>query len=126
MKKQCFATNSVSHKKSLSVRVAWLLCSVPMVCGTGAVMAAPDSATRPATDKEASTDDAAAKKKPELPIPKEESSVTHHDVKIGDQPITYTATAGNLLIRKGDDPVASMFYVAYTREGVKDTWIGVR
>jgi carboxypeptidase C (cathepsin A) len=120
MKEQCFATNIVSHKKSLSVRVAWLLCSVLMVCGTGAVMAAPDSATRPATDKEASTDDLPAKKKPELPIPKEESSVTHHDVKIGDQPITYTATAGNLLIRKGDDPVASMFYVAYTREGVKD------
>ena len=35
--------------------------------------------------------------------------------------IRYTATAGNLLIRNDDDdPVASVFYVAYTRDGVKD------
>ncbi|HWV98721.1 MAG TPA: hypothetical protein VNZ64_03410 [Candidatus Acidoferrum sp.] len=51
------------------------------------------------------------------PIPKEESAVTHHQVKIGSQEIPYTATAGNLLIRKGDDPVASIFYAAYTRDG---------
>jgi carboxypeptidase C (cathepsin A) len=50
-------------------------------------------------------------------IPKEESSVTHHRVTISSQEIAYTATAGNLLIRKDDDPIASMFYVAYTRDG---------
>ena len=53
-------------------------------------------------------------------IPKEQSSVSHHQVKIGGEEISYTATAGNLLIRNDDDPVASMFYVAYTRGGVKD------
>lgn len=50
------------------------------------------------------------------PIPKEEAVVSHHVVKIGGQDVRYAATAGNLLIRKEDDPVASMFYVAYTRE----------
>ena len=54
--------------------------------------------------------------KPGKPIPKEEAVVTHHAVKIGGQDFRYAATAGNLLIRKEDDPVASMFYVAYTRE----------
>jgi carboxypeptidase C (cathepsin A) len=62
------------------------------------------------------TNEASATKKTDSPIPKEESTVTHHQVNIGGKDITYTATTGNLLIRKGDDPVASMFYVAYTRE----------
>lgn len=62
--------------------------------------------------------DQADSKKTELPIPKEKFSVTHHQLKIGGEDIAYTATAGNLLIHNGDDPVASMFYVAYTRDGV--------
>jgi carboxypeptidase C (cathepsin A) len=64
----------------------------------------------------AGTADKAAEK-PGKPIPKEESSVTHHQVKIDGRDIAYTATAANLLIRKEDDPVASIFYVAYTRDG---------
>ena len=62
----------------------------------------------------------ATPKKGELPVPKETSSVTHHTVKASGQEIPYTATAGTLLINKGDDPVASFFYVAYTRDEVKD------
>ena len=38
-------------------------------------------------------------------------------MRIGDKGILYTATAGNLLIDNGDDPVASIFYAAYTRDG---------
>src|ERR1700685_2461199 len=87
--------------------IAWLFCA--------ALLAARAAA---AADNAPSTNEPAAGKKAELPIPKEESSVTTNNVKIGDQSIIYTATAGNLLIRKGDDPVASMFYVAYTRDGV--------
>src|SRR5580658_2143318 len=52
--------------------------------------------------------------------PKEEASTTKHVVKIGGVDIPYTATAGTLLIRKDGDPVASVFYVAYTRDGVND------
>src|SRR5262249_2870875 len=55
--------------------------------------------------------------KADKPVPKEETSVTHHSVKIGSREVAYAGAAGNLLIHKGDDPIASMFYVAYTREG---------
>jgi carboxypeptidase C (cathepsin A) len=61
----------------------------------------------------------ATAEKPTPPVPKEESSVTHHQAKIGGQGFSYTADAGNLLIPAGDDPAASVFYVAYTRDGVK-------
>ena len=50
--------------------------------------------------------------------PKEDSSVTHHSVSVDGTSIKYTATAGTLLIRDDkDEPTASMFYVAYTRDG---------
>lgn len=55
----------------------------------------------------------------ELPVPKESASVTHHKLTLDGVEIPYTATAGTLLIRKGDDPVASVFYVAYTRDDSK-------
>ena len=53
--------------------------------------------------------------------PEERSSVTHHSATIGGQQINYTATAGTYIIR--DDagtPKATMFYVAYTKDGVED------
>jgi carboxypeptidase C (cathepsin A) len=55
------------------------------------------------------------------PVPKEEKVVTQHNVSINGQTIRYTATAGTLLLRddKGD-PTASVFYVAYTKDGVGD------
>ena len=58
----------------------------------------------------------------EASVPKEESSATHHSVSVaGDGSVAYTATAGNLLIRNDkDEAVASMFYVAYTKDGDKD------
>ncbi len=61
-----------------------------------------------------------AAKRPDLPVPKEESTVTHHQVRIGEQDIPYTATAGNLVISRGADPIASVFYVGYVRDTVKD------
>jgi len=51
--------------------------------------------------------------------PKEDSAVSHHSVSVGGASIKYTATAGTLLIRDDkDEPTASMFYVAYTQDGV--------
>jgi carboxypeptidase C (cathepsin A) len=85
--------------------------------GIGAAAAADDDADEgKAAEKEGSADG----KKADLPVPKEGASVSHHQVSVDGQDIGYTATAGNLLIRKGDDAVASMFYVAYTRDGVTD------
>ncbi len=51
----------------------------------------------------------------DLPVPKEDKSVTHHSVTVNGKSISYEATAGTLLIKdEKDEPVASMFYVAYT------------
>jgi len=57
--------------------------------------------------------------KTEAPIPPEKSSVTHHDMTLNGQALHYTATAGTLLIRDGEDdhPYGSIFYVAYTVDG---------
>jgi carboxypeptidase C (cathepsin A) len=51
----------------------------------------------------------------------ESSSVTHHTATIAGQKIAYTATAGNMILRAEDGkPRGSIFYVAYTRDGVED------
>ena len=56
------------------------------------------------------------------PIPKEDKAVSHHSVDIGGHTISYTATFGNLVIKNDkDESVASMSYVAYVQDGVKDT-----
>ena len=53
------------------------------------------------------------------PIPPEKNSVTKHDLQLNGQALHYTATAGTLLIRDGEDdhPYGSIFYVAYTLDG---------
>lgn len=53
------------------------------------------------------------------PIPPEKTSVTHHDLVLNGRTLHYTATAGTLLIRDGEDehPYGSIFYVAYTVDG---------
>jgi carboxypeptidase C (cathepsin A) len=113
----------VIQPTSVARRLAWWLCVALIAGNTGAAIAASsDSDSNKTTEKVAVNEDSsqqtAADQKSGKPVPKEESSVTHHEVKIDGQEIHYTATAGNLLIRDGDDPVASMFYVAYTRDGV--------
>jgi carboxypeptidase C (cathepsin A) len=52
------------------------------------------------------------------PVPQETSSITQHSIVLDGQTIHYTATAGNLLVRDGENhPNGSMFYVAYTQDG---------
>ncbi|MFT5140911.1 MAG: carboxypeptidase C (cathepsin A) [Rhodothermales bacterium] len=59
-------------------------------------------------------------KKP-MVIESEKTSVTRHSVKIGNQTVNYTATAGTLhLAGEEDQDAASIFYVSYTREGVEN------
>lgn len=54
--------------------------------------------------------------------PEERRSVTEHSMRVGGETVRYTATAGTLFL-KGEDgePEASIFYVAYTKDGVDDT-----
>ena len=55
------------------------------------------------------------------PVPKERAVSTQHSVTIGGRTIHYTATAGTILLRnKKNQPTASMFYVAYTEDHVRD------
>ena len=61
----------------------------------------------------------ANKQENQQPIPPEKSSVTKHDMTLDGRTLHYTATAGTLLIRDGEDdhPYGSIFYVAYTLDG---------
>ena len=48
-------------------------------------------------------------------------SSSSHSVRIGGADVSYTATAGRLVLRKDDnEPKAHMFFVAYTRDGQTD------
>ena len=74
-----------------------------------------------AKDAEGADKDAKAAKKDENPVPPEKTSVSHGSVDVGGRTIRYTATAGTLLIRDDkNEPDASVFYVAYTADGVRD------
>lgn len=58
------------------------------------------------------------------PAPKvltEEFSVTHGSVTIDGQPLVYTATTGNLILKDSDKQKASIFFIAYTKDDVKET-----
>jgi carboxypeptidase C (cathepsin A) len=72
-----------------------------------------------AQDKDAKPADAAAAAP--APIPKEESSVTEHSIRIGGQTVPYKATASTMLLKneKGE-PTALLYSTAYTRTDVKD------
>ncbi len=57
----------------------------------------------------------------QTPVPPESAAVTHHEWKAAGTPVAYTATAGNLVIHDDDDkPYGSVFYVAYTEDGVSE------
>jgi carboxypeptidase C (cathepsin A) len=59
------------------------------------------------------------KKDAALPIPAEAKVETKHDWAAGARAVHYTATAGTLLIKDEEDKaIGSMFYVAYTEDGV--------
>lgn len=71
------------------------------------------------------TPPAETEKKEEKPTPQERIAVTHHSLRLGERELAYTATAGTLLLKeedqeKGEKPKASVFYIAYTLDGVED------
>jgi carboxypeptidase C (cathepsin A) len=63
-----------------------------------------------------------AQDRPAGPPPRAESPVTtQHSLTIGGRSITYTATAGTLLVRnEKDEPTASIGYVAYVQRAAGD------
>lgn len=57
------------------------------------------------------------------PPPEERTVTTEHSLRIGGETIRYRAVAGTLHLdnAKDDEPAASVFYIAYFRDGVSDT-----
>jgi carboxypeptidase C (cathepsin A) len=54
-------------------------------------------------------------------VPKAESSVTSHQVKIDGNTIRYKAIAGTTILKNDEgDPLANFGYTAYLKEGVED------
>ncbi len=57
----------------------------------------------------------------EAPFFPTDPSVTQHEVMIDGQRIAYTATAGTMTLRDNkEEPIADIFYIAYTRDDVED------
>jgi carboxypeptidase C (cathepsin A) len=74
-------------------------------------------AAAPAKAPEAKETDKDKDKKP----PEDKLSKTQHTLTLDGQKIPYTATAGTLVLKDEDGtPKASMFSIAYVRDGVKD------
>lgn len=64
-------------------------------------------------------------KKAEPIAVKEQTSKTKHKITINNKELKYTVTAGTLLLKeeqddKGETPKATIFYIAYSLDGVKD------
>lgn len=88
--------------------------------GRAAAAAAQEQAKESAPAAETKT--AGAKSAGEATVPKEESSVTEHTIRIGGQTIPYRAIAATILLKNDkSEPIASIFSIAYVRTDVKDS-----
>lgn len=77
----------------------------------------PSAAERKDKDAKEPAKDAKEKSKE----PEEKHVESDHTITIGGQEISYKAVAGTILLRDEEDkPTASIFYISYTRDGVKD------
>src|SRR3984893_14137025 len=93
---------------------------IGLVAVLAAAMAMPAFSQAPEGRQRATGEAPAAKDEQSVAIPAETNSVTKHDWSEGGRTIHYTATAGNLLIRDDQDKAnGSIFYVAYTEDGVE-------
>jgi carboxypeptidase C (cathepsin A) len=106
---------SGSFKKSVVSRIS----RVGIVTGLAAAMVVPAVSQAPEGRQRGTGEAPAAREEQSVPIPPETNSVTKHDWSEGGRTVHYAATAGNLLIRDEQDKAnGSIFYVAYTEDGV--------
>lgn len=59
------------------------------------------------------------------PTPEEKTSITQHTLKVNGKSLNYTVTTGTIILKEedekeGEKPKASIFYVAYTLDGIED------
>lgn len=103
----------VFSKCCRSIVIAGLMVAIPT-----AAFAQPKKGSDGAS-KEGDADAGSSAKESEKVV--EQSSVTHGKVDIGEVSVRYKATAATIQLEKsGKRPAASIFYVAYEREGVKN------
>jgi carboxypeptidase C (cathepsin A) len=71
--------------------------------------------------EEGKKEESKEKDKERDPFKEEQKKETKHFVQIGGAKIDYTAIAGTVLLRNAkNEPTASIFYIAYTRDGIDD------
>jgi carboxypeptidase C (cathepsin A) len=90
---------------------------------TFSFLSAPSTAQEPAAHPAPAEKPKAGPEKEKEPkmVPQDKVSRTQHSITIGGQKIAYTATAGTLVLADEEGkPKASFFYIAYTKDGVKD------
>jgi carboxypeptidase C (cathepsin A) len=81
----------------------------------------PQRTQRPPEQPGSQAEGAPGKQTQRAAAAEEKSSTTHHSTRIGGQEIKYAATAATYNIKADDGTVkATMFYVAYTKDGVTD------
>jgi carboxypeptidase C (cathepsin A) len=98
-----------SSRWLLSLPIAFLLATP--------VWSQPPQPAQPAAAPAAKPAEDAKDKKP----PEDRVSTTKHTLTLDGQKIPYTANAGTLVLKDEDGTAkASVFYIAYTRDGVKD------
>jgi carboxypeptidase C (cathepsin A) len=97
----------------LAAALAFLVPAVPALPAAQPHPAPPAPPAQEAPKKDAD--------RPRPPQPEEKTVTTHHRVTIDGKEIRYTANAGTLLLKQEDGtPRASIFYIAYTKDGVQD------
>ncbi|MGH7970785.1 MAG: S10 family peptidase, partial [Limisphaerales bacterium] len=100
------------------LKTSFLLAGLGLMFLAGPLAAA-DSSTNAASGTAGEHKD--AKEKEKSKEPEEKLVETKHTATIDGQEIPYKAVAGTILLRDEDDkPTASIFYIAYTRDDVKD------
>lgn len=101
--------------------VVWMrVCVLVLVTGVSLSGVGQTPTGRARSTAENAQEGKSDKEEAVVPIPPETTSVTKHRLTVEGKVIAYTATAGNLLIRdEKDKPNASIFYVAYTEDGVE-------
>ena len=101
--------------KKLFVMILILFCA--------SIIFADEKDTKPA-EKPAQKPPESGEKTPEAAgkqPPKEESVVTEHTLRIGNEAIPYKATASTILLKnEKEEPIALIYSTAYTRSDVKD------
>jgi carboxypeptidase C (cathepsin A) len=110
----------LSHIKVFRFFVISRILSVVAAVGLMVGGVAPGFSQTPESKAKSAGDTDAKKEEASVPVPAETSSVTRHEWAAGGRLVHYTATAGNLLIRDDQDKAnGSIFYVAYTEDGVE-------